>query len=151
MFSRFLTFFAVLALAPLALAEAALSVDKAWIRALPPVQKTTAAYFSLTNQGTEAVQLVGAKVNGVGRVEIHTSREVDGLVRMEQLSTLDVAAGASQDFAPGGAHLMLFELDAMPQPGDTRTLCLLFANADEVCVEAQVRKSAATGHHHHHH
>lgn len=127
-----------------------LVLEGAWVRALPPGQPTTAAYLQLRNNGSASVTVTGATVAGAGRVEIHHSREVDGLLRMEPLSTLEVVAGQSVELAPGGTHLMLFDLDAMPREGETRRLCLELAGAEPVCTEAPVRKSAGDDHRHHH-
>lgn len=143
--------FSLLTLAVVAgptLAEAQLS--SAWIRALPPTQPVTAAYLTVMNKGQQAVTVTGGRAEGAGRVEIHTTEEVDGLVRMSQLDKLVVAPGETRSLEPGGAHLMLFDLDAMPQPGDSRELCLLLASGSEVCTQAEVRKSAASGAHQHH-
>lgn len=131
--------------------QQALQLDDAWVRALPPMQPTTAAYLSVKNTGTAAVLISGARVEGAGRVEIHTSEEVDGLVRMAQLSTLKLEPGATLDLAPGGTHLMLFDLSAMPKPGDSRELCLVLSEGEPVCTTADVRKSAQQDDHHHHH
>ena len=126
-------------------------VRDAWIRALPPTQPVTAAYAEVSNTGPTAIALVGARVEGAGRVEIHTNRDVDGLIRMERLSTLSIPAGQTVSLAPGGSHFMLFELAGMPRPGEQRQVCLLFADAGEQCVTAAVRKSATTDHSHHQH
>lgn len=126
------------------------TLSEAWIRALPPTQPVTAAYVTITNQGVAPIALSGARIEGAGRVEIHTTRQVDGLLRMEQLSTLLVEPGQAQSLAPGGAHLMLFDLESMPRAGENRQLCLLFESGDEICTAAAVRKSADADQHEHH-
>ena len=126
------------------------SLEGAWIRALPPTQSVTAAYVSIRNGGQESIALAGASVEGAGRVEIHTTREVDGLMRMEQLTTLEISPGQTRSLAPGGAHFMVFELDAMPREGESRELCLLFVEGEKLCTQAPVRKSAEQGSHHDH-
>jgi copper(I)-binding protein len=134
-------------------AAAELEISGAWIRALPPTQPTTAAYLSIANTGPDTVLVTGAGSEIAGRVEIHTTREVDGLSRMQQLEALELAPGERLSLAPGGTHLMLMELERMPAPGETFELCLELAQSDRICTEAEVRKSAGdnSGHHHHHH
>lgn len=146
------TLAAALLLVPLGAVAAPLAIEDAWVRALPPMQPTTAAYLRLDNRGSTAEELVEATLAGAGRVEIHSSREVDGMLQMVQLPSLTLPAGSQYVFAPGATHLMVFDLEAMPRPGETRTLCLRFASGATVCSEAQVRKGAAgdAGHHHHH-
>jgi copper(I)-binding protein len=125
----------------------------AWVRALPPTQSSTAAYLTVANTGPQEVAVIGAQAAVAGRAEIHTTREVDGLMRMERLPQLEIAPGATLSLAPGGTHLMLMELQRMPQVGETVPLCLELASGESVCTDAEVRKSsgAASGHQHHHH
>lgn len=127
-------------------------IQEAWVRALPPTQPNTAAYMTIANPGSSPLTLTGACASVAGRVEIHTIREVDGLTRMEQLSSVVIPAGGRVALAPGETHLMLLNLERMPAVGESVTLCLDFSGADRICTEAAVRKSAvATGGHEHHH
>ena len=128
-----------------------LQVENAWVRALPPTQPTTAAYMSLRNGGSETLTVTGATVTGAGRVEIHRSLEVDGLMRMEQLTTLELAAGSTVDLAPGGTHLMLFDLEQMPKAGEQRRVCLQLSEGEPVCADARRAQERRRGRHHHHH
>ena len=122
-----------------------------WVRALPPTQTNTAAYLTVTNRGDTGIRIVGASADMAGKVEIHTTREIDGYMRMEQLQGLSVAAGQSLQLAPGGTHLMLLGLARMPLSGETVHLCLQLATGDEVCTDAEVRKTAGTIQAHDHH
>ena len=144
----------ILCLAPLAAraaGSAPLGVSDAWVRALPPGQPNTAGYLVVTNSADTAVTIVGASSPLAESVEIHTTREVDGLQRMERLDQVQVAAGQSVAFAPGGMHLMLLGVSRMPAPGEEVQLCLQLAKGDELCTLAQVRKSAGDGQTHQHH
>ena len=67
---------------------AAIAVSQPWVRALPPTQANTAAYLVIENQGGAAVTITGASSDIAERVEFHTTREVDGYQRMEQLQQL---------------------------------------------------------------
>lgn len=129
----------------------AIELSEAWIRALPPSQPVTAAYLSVTNKGEEVVDVTGAKIELAGRVEIHHTREVDGYMRMEKLSQLEVAPGSSLQMMPGGVHLMLFDLERMPSEGESLRLCVTLSTGAGPCTQAEVRKSADTQSHHHHH
>ena len=147
-------FFPLLGLLPsLVLAQSGVdvTVEDAWVRALPATQNRTAAYLTVANSGDRPVEITGAIAELAGRVEIHTTREVDGLMRMEQLSGLTVAPGQSESLAPGGTHLMLLKLERMPVPGDSIELCLQLATGAAVCTQAPVRKSASAGEHNHNH
>jgi copper(I)-binding protein len=128
-----------------------LALDEAWVRALPPGQPNTAAYLTVTNTGGAGVTIVGGSADIAETVEIHTTREVDGFQRMEQLYELPLAPGQSSSFSPGGMHLMLLGLEKMPAPGDRVQLCLTLAAGEAVCTSAEVRKSAVSQQSHEHH
>ena len=131
--------------------SAVVDLADVWVRALPPTQTNTAAYLTVTNRGDTGISIVGASADVAGKVEIHTTREIDGYMRMEQLQDLSVDAGQSLQLAPGGTHLMLLGLARMPLSGETVHLCLQLATGDEVCAVAEVRKTAGTIQTHDHH
>jgi copper(I)-binding protein len=134
--------------------DTSLAFENAWVRALPPLQPNTAAYLTLVNRGEVAVAIVGASSNLADKVELHTTKQVDGLMRMEQLQVLTVAPGERVELAPGGTHLMLLGLAHMPAPGDDVRLCLQLLSGEEVCTVAEVRMNEDapdTKDHQHHH
>ncbi len=131
-------------------AAAELRLEDAWVRALPPTQSNTAAYLTLHNRGDSTLRITGVSASGAGRAEIHVTREVDGLLRMEQLQELSVAPGERVQLEPGGIHLMLLDLERMPAEGERVTLCLQ-AGSEEACTEAPVRRGGGTDHSHHGH
>jgi copper(I)-binding protein len=125
--------------------DTAVLLQDAWVRALPPTQTNTAAYVTVTNSADTAVTITGGSVEFATAVEIHTTREVDGYLRMEQLQGLTVAPGETVSLAPGGIHLMLLGLSRMPVAGESSRLCLDLASGDTACTDAAVRKSAQQG------
>jgi periplasmic copper chaperone A len=145
---------ALLSLAAVAEQNTSLEFENVWVRALPPFQPNTAAYLTLVNRGEVAVAIVGASSNVAQKVELHTTRKVDGLMRMEPLQALAVAPGERVELAPGGTHLMLLGLAYMPAPGDDVRLCLQLVSGDEVCTVAEVRRNGDVpepkDHQHHH-
>lgn len=143
--------------APSTLAEpepqAAVSIDGAWVRAMPPSARMTAAYLVLTNRSDTALVISGASAEGAKSVEIHTSREVDGLVRMEQLTGLTLAPGQTVQLTPGGMHLMLLGMAGVPAEGTHTRLCLDVSDGGSACVDAPVQRAAGSteiNHHGHH-
>ena len=81
---------------------------------------------------------------------MHTTREVDGLLRMEQLEGVAVASRERAELAPGGNHLMLLGLAFRPVPGDDIILCLELISREEICTRADVRKGGKVSSHDHH-
>lgn len=123
----------------------------AWVRAMPPFQPNSAAYMTITNHRSTAIAVVSARSSVSQRTELHETREVEGLMRMQKLEGLAIAPGERAELAPGGTHLMLFNLAFRPVPGDDITLCLTLASEEEVCTSAGVRKSGDASHHEHNH
>jgi copper(I)-binding protein len=121
--------------------DTVLEIENAWVRALPPGQPNTAAYLTLVNRGEVAVIVESASADVADKAEMHAVRSVDGLMRMEQLQSLEVAPGERLELAPGGTHLMLLGLETMPVSGDEVQLCLQLAPQREICALADVRKS----------
>jgi len=128
-----------------------LEFEDVWVRAMPPFQPNSAAYLTLTNNRVTAIAIVGASSNVSEKTELHTTREIDGLMRMEQLEGLAVAPGERVELAPGGTHLMLLGLAFRPVPGDDITLCLQLASDEEVCTPAEVRRGDTGSSHNQHH
>lgn len=152
MINRYVWVFGAALLSLAATAGAEPRISDAWVRALPPTQSSTAGYLRLHNDGDDELVVTGASADVAGRVEIHTTVEVDGLLRMQRLPEVRVPAGGVAEFAPGGAHLMLLQLSRMPAPGQEVRLCLQFASGPEVCTVASASKGlAGDGAAHHHH
>lgn len=142
---------ALLAGAVLAGNSAPIAVSQPWVRALPPTQANTAAYLVIDNPTGVAVTITGASTDIAERVEFHTTREVDGYQRMEQLQQLELAPGQRLELAPGGTHLMLLGLQRMPAEAEQVQLCLLVAGGEETCFSAEVRREGGQSSHEHHH
>jgi len=133
--------------------QSKLEFDNVWVRAMPPFQTNSAGYLGITNRGEVAVAIVGASSNVADKVELHATRKVDGLVRMEPLDVLVVAPGERAELAPGGRHLMLMGLAFRLVPGDDVRICLTLATDEEFCADADVRTGGAAqgkdNHEHH--
>jgi copper(I)-binding protein len=123
----------------------------AWVRATPPFQPNTAAYLTLTNHRDTAIAITGARSSAASKTELHVTKMVDGMMRMEKLGALAVAPGEEVSLAPGGKHLMLLGLAFRPVPGDDITICLQLVTEEEVCTLAEVRKSGNPEPHDHQH
>ena len=131
--------------------EPALTIEDAWIRALPPTVKNSAAYLAVVNNSGSAQAIIAARSEVAGKVEIHTTVHEDGMVRMKQLRGIAVADGEKVQLAPGGTHLMLLGLAYPLVPGDEVELCLVLATGTDLCTTAQVRRdSGGAGQHQNH-
>jgi hypothetical protein len=57
---------------------------------------------------------------------------------MRPLASVPVPAGQEVTFAPGGRHLMLYDLDARAKPGTSTLLTLTFENGQRLYRKAYI-------------
>ncbi len=129
-------------LASVAAAEP-VSVRNAWVRAPVAGQPVAGAYLDLESANDAA--LVGAETPAAGRVELHSMTMEGGVMKMRQVGRIGLPAGKAVKLAPGGLHLMLFDLKQPLKPGSKVPLTLTVEAAGgtrtAVKVDAEVRTS----------
>ena len=123
--------------APASYAE--LVIEDAWVRAVPPNSRTTAAYFSVRNSGDKEQIIVRASASVAGAAEIHDWVETDGRKKMVRQHQVPVPAGAEVVLQSGGLHMMLFRLDPVPAAGEFVRLCVGVTEQPDVCADAIVK------------
>ena len=106
------------------------SVDGAWIRASVPGQQATGAFMRITAK--EPMQLVGASTPVAGTAEVHEMKMEGDVMRMRPAGAVDLPVGKPFELKPGGYHLMLQDLRAPLQAGNTVPVTLVFRNAKGV-------------------
>jgi copper(I)-binding protein len=127
-----------------------------WARATAGTAKTGAAYMTLRNAGHGPDRLVGASTPAAGRAELHTHVRDGDVMRMRKIDSIEMKPDAAATLAPGGLHVMLFDLKAPLKEGDRFSLTLKFEKAGEIAAQVLVRSATATdpgghgGHHHSH-
>jgi copper(I)-binding protein len=104
---RLLLMTSIVSLANIAYAEQDLAFEAAWVRALPPGMKMTAGFGLLRNDSAETIELSGFTSPQFGDVSLHRTELVDGVSRMREVPSLNLAPGESLALEPGGYHLML--------------------------------------------
>jgi len=119
-----------------------ISVADPWVRHAPPVVRTHAGYMTIHNRGETARAVVGAKSRHYKRVEIHVSRMQGGIATMERLAQVEVPAGGTARFQPGGLHFMLVGPKGNLALKDKVGLTLVLGDGAEIEVQAVVRKAA---------
>ncbi|WP_443971208.1 copper chaperone PCu(A)C [Sphingobium sp. CR28] len=134
--------FRTLAFAGLALAgceDKPLYVDKAWVRLNANPEAPAAGYFTI-HGGSSPVTLRDVTTEGAVRAEMHDSQMKDGMMSMTPIQTVDVAAGQTVTFAPGGKHLMLWSINPGIVAQGKITLTFIFSNGDRILVDAPITK-----------
>jgi periplasmic copper chaperone A len=126
--------------------EAPIRLEKPWVRRAPAMPDTrpgaesnAGGYVTIVNRGPSPDALVGATADVAERVELHETRNMAGMMMMEPVAKVEVAAGARVELKPGSYHLMLIGLKRALQPGQTVTLTLRFERAGALTTHAAVR------------
>ncbi len=114
-------------------------VAGAWVR-LPAVPgRPGAAYFTILG-GRAETRLVAVRTPAARRVELHQSMGGEhGAMTMRPLSGVVVPAGGKVDFAVGGRHAMLFDVDPGLKAGGSTSLELVLADGRTLMTSAPVR------------
>ncbi|WP_375270929.1 copper chaperone PCu(A)C [Sphingomonas sp.] len=121
------------------------AASDAWIRLAAVPGRPAAGYFTL-HGGRADTKLTGVTVAGVPRVELHLSRMTAGdMMTMDATPAVDLPAGATLPFEPGGRHAMLFDVPATLTPGKTATMTFRFADGETAVAEAKVVSAGASG------
>lgn len=121
------------------LAHAELIVENAWIQNLPPSVPVRAGYLEITNPDSEAVYIIGLHGDAFTRIEMHRSVQRNGTMQMEPLPKLEIEAGATLHFEPGGLHLMLHP-GQPTRPGDSYRIVIELDDGTTRNIEMVVRK-----------
>ncbi len=112
---------------PLAIASSELiTVTNAWVRAMPPSFKHTAAYLTINNGSSEKIRLIGVKTDAAAVGELHTMNLANGQMKMKQIDHIVVQKNDFIDLNPGGKHIMLIGLNRPLNEGDRVSLTLIF-------------------------
>ncbi|HXH73299.1 MAG TPA: copper chaperone PCu(A)C [Mariprofundaceae bacterium] len=113
---------------PFSAAAAELQVKDGWVRLVPPVADTTAAYVTLANPGDAPVVIVGVASDVAGMAMLHAMTMQNGRMEMSGLERLEVPAHGEVSLAPGGNHIMLMELKHALAAGDAVELTLQYGD-----------------------
>ena len=79
--------------------------------------ETSAVYMRIYNRGEADITLVAAASSAAASAEFHQTVIENDMARMEALNGLLIPAGETLELAPGGAHIMLMDLqsDLLPE------------------------------------
>lgn len=129
-----LTVAAVTACAP----EKQLYVSDAWVRLAAVPGRPAAGYFTLHGGPADAT-LINVSTDVAIRTEMHESKmAAGGGMTMDAVRSVPVPALKTVAFAPGGKHLMLFDVNPGVKPGAVVTFTLSFADGLRIQQDARV-------------
>jgi periplasmic copper chaperone A len=117
-----------------------LVVTQAWSRATPGGAKVAGGYLTIENKGATADRLLGGAGEIAGKIEVHEMAVNNGLMTMRPLNKgLTIEPGQTVKLAPGGYHLMMFDLKGPLKQGDKVPVTLEFEKAGKVTLSLDVQ------------
>lgn len=115
-------------------------IRDAWVRMAAVPGRPAAGYFTVKG-GAADDRLVRIDSAVVKRIEMHDNMAVESLdgavMAMRPIANLPVAAGTKIEFAPGGKHAMLFDIDPAITPGTEIPMLFTFASGYKIQAGAK--------------
>lgn len=115
------------------------TVSDPYVRAVPPVVRTSAAFMQLQSSDDVERFLVDAETPAAGAVELHMHTMDDGVMRMRRIPHIHLPPGKTVALEPGGLHIMLFDLKGPLTAGEQIPITLVFEDGSRKEVTAVVR------------
>jgi copper(I)-binding protein len=123
-----------------------LVITQAWTRATPGGARIGGGYLTIENKGTAPDRLIGGAADVAGKVEVHEMAMNNGVMTMRPLDKgLTIDPGRTVKLAPGGYHLMMFDLKSPLKQGDKIPVTLEFEKAGKVQLSLDVEGIGAQG------
>jgi hypothetical protein len=117
-----------------------LVITQPWTRATPNGAKIGGGYLTIENKGSAPDRLIGGSTDAASKLEVHEMSMKDGVMTMRPLDDgLTIDPGKTVKLAPGGYHLMMFDLKKPLKQGETVPITLKFEKAGEVKVSLAVQ------------
>jgi len=116
---------------------AELGAKHAWVRLPAVAERPGAAYFTLQG-GAQADTLLAVSTPAALRAELHETMDTNGVKSMQPTRDVALPAKGTLAFAPGGRHVMLFDLGPNVKPGTRIPLSLAFASGRKLELQAEV-------------
>lgn len=118
-----------------------LTITDAWVR-LPAVPRQPAALYFTIRGGAVDDTLIGVSADNAIRAEMHrTMKAPDGMAAMTPLAEVTVPAHATLKFAPGGLHVMLFDVNPAIKPPRVMPINFTFRSAAHYTISATTRSA----------
>ncbi len=123
------------------LGETGLSLSNARMVMAPVTSNPAAVYFELENGGESAVSLEGVEIRGVQDAKLHSTEKSDDTATMSEIRSVEIAPGETLSFAPGGNHVMAFNVSPAIGPRDRVNVTLKLSGGQEAEFKAEVRSA----------
>jgi hypothetical protein len=120
------------------------SVKDAWVRPTNLGQEVGAAYMTLSSN--QDINLISVEADATKSVEIHNMTMENGVMKMRMLDSLPLKAGKPYKLAPGGFHLMLFDLKKPLAVGEQVNFVLTFKKENKQLFKQNIKATVQAPH-----
>lgn len=120
-----------------------IEIDTPWARASIGKSRPAVAYLTIRNVGDQPDRLLEVESPTAGHAMLHNSAIDDGVMKMTPLGAADIPSRGEVAFEPGGAHIMLMDLQQPLVEGEQLPLILVFERAGPIEIIAQIGGLAA--------
>jgi len=107
-------------------AESKINISHAWVQEAPPSAEVLAGYMDLQNQSPQSQILLGARSTDFKSIMLHQTVTKGGMTHMNHSPQIEIKAGSTLQFSPGGYHLMLMNPKKPLHQGDQVQITLEF-------------------------
>ncbi len=125
------------------------TVSDAWSRATAPGQDAAMVQLVITSK--QAAKLVGVSCKDAKVSELHSMVHENGVMKMRQVDSIDLAADKAMDLGQAGYHLMLMGLKKPLKAGEqtevTLTVRLAGGKEEQVKANAEIKPLAGSVQH----
>jgi periplasmic copper chaperone A len=129
--------FAAISLIIVACAPATdVTIENAWARATPPGSTVAAVYAEIIARRED--EIVAVTSPNAYRVEMHSSTQQSGVMKMRPVETVQLPADERVRFEAGGLHLMLIGLHSPLTTNTPVALTFKFRSASPMTIAAKV-------------
>jgi hypothetical protein len=140
-----LSLIAALVVPSAAPAADAIRVIDPWARATVPGQKVGGVYMEIVS--SRDARLTGVASPVADAAEVHSMTMVGGTMKMRVVEALDLPARKAVKLAPGGYHVMLFNLKKPLVAGEKVPLTLVIEDAGKRTYKIAVSAIVRAGNH----
>ena len=115
-----------------------IQIKDPWVRAVPPNANNSAIFLDLRNESEQLRKLVEVHSEVAERVELHMTKDEEGMLRKQRLEEVLIPALETQSFHPGGIHIMLIGLRSPLKVGGEIELELVYADQSKETISVPV-------------
>lgn len=120
------------------LSTAMVKVESGCVLASLPGTNSSIGLLTLQNDSAQIIEFTGASSDRAERTEFHYMSMRDGVMYMQRIDKLQIAAQRKLKLGLDGTHLMLLDLTSSLQPQQHTNLTLFTGKGDSLTVKLPV-------------